>query len=294
MVEVVEAHGFRLVLRPEIGGSIARFDLADTRAILYPVADLATPAAEGGGCFPLVPFSNRLRDGIFSFEGRDLAVSPNIPDSRRVVHGLGWRAVWTVVSRDVAGLTIAYDHGGGGGWPWPFTAIQCFRLDAAGLRIEMAITNQSTDAMPAGLGFHPYFPSKDSTTLSVSATGCEGVGNDGFPMAISDEIAVLDRLASGVSRPRNCYLSGVRGDVELRELSSRTLLSASPNLDKLVIFNPPDSASLCVEPVSHRVGALNETGTPEKSAAGITILEPGRTLTSWMRIAHAAADANAG
>src|SRR5438874_6756332 len=84
-----------LVLRPALGGSIARFDYDAGGAEKVPIFR-GIAASEGGildqGCFPLVPFVNRVRRGSFAFRGRDIRLAPNLPGDPSPLHGSGWLA----------------------------------------------------------------------------------------------------------------------------------------------------------------------------------------------------------
>ena len=51
-----------------------------------------------------------------------------------------------------------------GEWPWAYRATQRFSLTPAALNVEMVVTNESGTTMPAGLGWHPYFPRTAGTT----------------------------------------------------------------------------------------------------------------------------------
>ena len=44
--------------------------------------------------FPLVPYSNRIRAGRFSFRGRAVVEPLNRPPERHAIHGHGWQARW--------------------------------------------------------------------------------------------------------------------------------------------------------------------------------------------------------
>ena len=44
--------------------------------------------------FPLVPYSNRIREGRFSFRDRAVVVPLNRPPERHAIHGHGWQAGW--------------------------------------------------------------------------------------------------------------------------------------------------------------------------------------------------------
>ena len=78
----------RLLVTPENGGGIARFDaLVTGRA---PVALLRPWDGAGPlGCELLIPWSNRISGGGFEFDGRFHAVEPNIAGEALPIHGDG-------------------------------------------------------------------------------------------------------------------------------------------------------------------------------------------------------------
>ena len=41
------------------------------------------------GCFPLIPFSNRIHNGRFSFQGKQIKMLPNFPPEAHTIHGQG-------------------------------------------------------------------------------------------------------------------------------------------------------------------------------------------------------------
>src|SRR5215470_12602662 len=92
-------------LAPAIGGSIARF-WSDARGtgldFLRPTPADALSCGDPGtlSSFPLVPWSNRIRAGRFTFDGRPVALTPNLRG--HAIHGLGYRTPWIVTDRGPA------------------------------------------------------------------------------------------------------------------------------------------------------------------------------------------------
>ena len=157
----LQAGSTRLAVAPEVGGSITRY--ASERAgrtleWMRPASADALAARSAGGTssFPLVPFSNRIRDARFRFRGREVQLPRNFPPEPHAIHGHGWRAPWTVVDRAAARLTVEYRHPAGA-WPWAYAAQQTFDLTDERLSVRFAVTNEATDPMPVGFGLHPYF-----------------------------------------------------------------------------------------------------------------------------------------
>lgn len=64
----LSAHGFDVDINPRSGGRIDRAYFQG-RDILQPRLAIDDPDPLDAGCFPLVPFSNRIRNGHFSFDG---------------------------------------------------------------------------------------------------------------------------------------------------------------------------------------------------------------------------------
>ena len=132
----LRAGGAGLVLAPAAGGSVARYWIDDDGASL----DLLRPwKAAGQGdrflaaAFPLVPYSNRIRAGRFSFQGREIALPLNRPPERHSLHGLGWQVSWIPVEVGPHEATLEYRRAADS-WPWAYRSRQRFALDADGER----------------------------------------------------------------------------------------------------------------------------------------------------------------
>ena len=95
-VITLRADRARAGIAPWIGGSIAHYhwiDGARRHDWLRPAApaDLLAGTAGRLACFPLVPFSNRIRDGRFAFGGHTVALPLNQPPQPHALHG-AWLA----------------------------------------------------------------------------------------------------------------------------------------------------------------------------------------------------------
>lgn len=125
------------------------------------------------GIYPLLPFSNRIRGGAFSWAGLDINL-PLHPGEAHAMHGFGHRAEWQLLDCDGSSAAMLYVHGAGdSGWPWRFQAKQTISLAAGALAMKMEITNTSASnpalpPMPLGAGFHPYFPRRFARQVSFA------------------------------------------------------------------------------------------------------------------------------
>src|SRR5688572_19813709 len=93
-----------LALAPHVGGSVARFSFekAGRTVELFrsmPAAAIAECNPLHAGCFPLIPLSNRIENGRYSFAGRSFVMAPNLPPHPHPLHGHGWLGSWAVRER---------------------------------------------------------------------------------------------------------------------------------------------------------------------------------------------------
>jgi len=280
----LRADDFGLRLVPEAGGMVTRYWLERGSAAwewLRPASEAAVSRRDGyeAAAFALVPFSNRIRRGRFSFAGRDVVLPPNRPPERHAIHGQAWQASWTPRDVSTASALLEFRHAPDA-WPWAYRATQQFALSPAGLTVELALHNESDAPMPAGLGWHPYFLRTPRTTLTapverVWLTDPEMLPTELVPSPLTALLSAgvmidavsLDNGFTGWSR---------RAVIDWPERGARLLMTAGPPLDFLTVFIPPGLPFFCVEPVSHATDAVNLAGSPAE--VGRRELAPGATM----------------
>lgn len=277
------------VLCPGIGGSIGRlsYDAGDrTVALLRPAsaAAMASGPADGLGCFPLVPFSNRIAGGRFRFGDRSVALPCPPPHAPHAIHGHGWSAPWRVVRAEAAGAVLEYRHTADA-WPWDYRAIQTVTLSPDGLTMTLAVINESDAPMPAGFGLHPYFVKPRGTVLTARTGGVWRNGPTLLPTERAPPPPAWD-FAAGRAMDTVTLDNGFFGwdgtaALAWPALGLRLLLRADAVFGHLVVYAPPGEDYLCVEPVSHMTDAVNR---PEEPDHGMAALAPGARLEGTIAV----------
>lgn len=268
------------------GGCITAFRwLLDDRGI-----DWMRPAPPGGGfapteaaCFPLVPYSNRIRDGRFDFEGRSYQLALNFPPEGHSIHGHGWQRRWRAESQQQTSVALVFDFPAAGGddpWPVAYRAEQRFELSETTLAIEIAVTNKGERNMPVSLGLHPYF---------VRTPDCRLVAKTG-QMWESDATMMPTRLVAppagkapsqGVRPSKvsldSCYADFAgRAEIEWPEWNAGLTVQSDDSLGFLVVYTPPGENFFCVEPVSAMTDAVNQG----RQDSGLRSLGPGERFAA--------------
>lgn len=293
-VHTLTAGPMRALLSPAHGGRLTAMWRDDPKGrrveVLYPISESAFDGANWpkGGIYPLAPFSNRVRNGRFSFAGREVKLPPHPASAPHAVHGFSHQLPWVVTEQTAATAALHFRHdapANAEGWPWAFESWQRFALDGAGLTHEIGIVNRSSEPMPAGLGTHPFFAIAPGDRIQFTMDGLWRQDETGCAVAL-DPLAGRDRIfdRQHALEANTFYAAGFGGVASIhRRDGARILIETSAPFDHLVFHVPPGGAYCCLEPVSHVADAFN-LASAGVEGTGLRILQPGETLSATVRI----------
>lgn len=269
--EELRAGDLTLVLAPLIGGSIARFSYG-SQDLMRPAPASALDAGQMA-CFPLVPFSNRIREGRFVCDGREVRLTPNLPGDPSPLHGQGWRGAWRIDSRDDRSATMSFIHEPGE-WPWRYAATQVFALDERGLSVKLSCRNLSAERMPCGLALHPYFRCDADTRLRTGVTDVWTIDERVLPVNRVPATGRFDPNNGPVcSRGLDHGYEGWSGSA-LIDWGAGAKLRMTAAAPRFQLYAPPEGELFVAEPVENANAALNRP-QEEWEASGLTLLDAG-------------------
>ncbi|MDX8534829.1 aldose 1-epimerase [Mesorhizobium sp. VK25A] len=270
----------RLALAPEKGAAIARYDALVVGTAPVP---LLKPGDGTGasGCQLLVPWSNRISGGGFTFDGRFHAVQPNVPDEAFPIHGDGFQKPWRLVRQTDIDAELVLDDGAIG--PYRYSASATYALRDGALNVRLTVENRAGMRLPYGLGFHPWFPRGEKTALQAKAKRVWLEDERHLPTGV---VPVSEHPGWDFSRPVplpqgwvNNAFDGWDGRALIvqPEEGIKVTLNASPELDVYILYSSSsDAGFFCFEPVSHPVDAHH--------GEGLTALDHGQTMSATMRL----------
>lgn len=283
---ILSSPDLQLQLSPSLGGAISRLAYlgADGPGSILREIDTPLQNVLEAASFPLVPYVNRIRGGSFSFRGRTVSITPNMPGDPSPLHGDGWLNPWRVEQSSESSAVLSYRHQPGE-WPWAYEARQEFELAGGVLEIRLNCRNMSGEPMPCGLGQHPYFPCTPETRLQTAAT---------HAWTVDEQVLPVERVpASGRYDLRDRLICGQELDNGWGGWSGRALMTdpswpyeielSSPQARFFQVYSPADGGFFVAEPVSHANAAMN---APEAQWAelGLRVLDPGEAMQLDMRI----------
>jgi aldose 1-epimerase len=278
MIEL-RAGRLRCELLPELGGCVAGF-WCDALPVLRSTPAAQLSSARQSGSYALVPFSNRIGHASLVWQGTQHPLVRNDGDEPHAIHGVGWQRPWSVLDQDASSAMLAYEHRPDASWPFAFDCSHTLRLRAGALEMTLALTNQSAQAAPAGLGWHPSFVKRAGARIAFAASGRWEMGADRLP-TVRSAARGLDGDCAELDVD-HCF-DGWDGVVRLDDGALRVTLRSG--LTRLVVFSQPARDEITVEPVSHVSNAVHLYAQGASAAdLGLRILQPGESLVAEMAI----------
>ncbi|WP_162891167.1 aldose 1-epimerase [Aeromicrobium sp. A1-2] len=174
MTDVLENDRVRAVIDPGRGARLVSLEL-DGHEVLGRATDPSVDPAIADGCFPMVPWAGRIRDGVLLVGGAEHQLP--LADDGNALHGLAHAAAWQSLGEGAYELAI------GPPWPTEGVATLTYALLDDGLRIELSWDDDSES--PCSVGLHPWFRRQldvgEPAVWPLDAGAMVERGNDGLP-----------------------------------------------------------------------------------------------------------------
>jgi aldose 1-epimerase len=276
----------------EVGGGLRSYSVGG-RALVdgYGVDEMCS----SGRGQVLVPWPNRLEDGMYELDGRRHQLPLSEVEQRNAIHGLIRWSRFTLAERQSHRVVLEHRLHPQPGYPFTLDTRIEYAVSDAGLSVRTTATNTGAERCPYGAGAHPYLtlgtPTVDSLLLRAPArlvlqSDERGLPNGaapvtGTPLDFRSERQIgdiqLDHAFTALYRD-----SGGIARVGLRDPASGAEVSlwVDQAYPYLMIFTGdplPDVArrAIAVEPMTCPPNAF-------RSGTGLIMLEPGESFTgTW-------------
>lgn len=251
------SHGaLHVEVAPQAGGRIASIVRKDVEQLVG--YSQSNTAMIGWGCYPMLPWAGRIRDGRFKFEARNFQLPLNM--GAHAIHGIGFAMPWQMESRDARSMELSLALPQDECWPFGGTACQRMELSEDQLEFHLSVKAGAL-AMPAVIGWHPWF--RKPQRLSFSP--------DGIYPRDADGIATLPLAPPSAGPWDDCFANTKTVTLEYAEYQ----VHLSSDCTHWVVYDEADEAA-CVEP---------QSGPPDAFNIEPFVLQPGGTLHRWFRMA---------
>ncbi|MEW2510454.1 aldose 1-epimerase [Streptomyces sp. NPDC046870] len=220
------------------------------------------------GCFPMVPWCGRIRDGRFLDGGTVRQMPLNSPP--HAIHGTARDGAWRTarVTENEAVITCELTDP----WPHPGRVTQIVTLAEDGLTLTMSVETYD-DSFPAQLGWHPWFHRNlggDDVRLDFKPAWQEERGADHLPTG--------NRVDPRPGPWDDCF--GMPGGVDVTLTWPGQLELKVTSREEWVVVYDEQAEAVCVEP---QTGPPNGLNTTPRLVTPLDPLEAGTTW-SWRRL----------
>jgi aldose 1-epimerase len=207
------------------------------------------------GCYPMVPFAGRVRDGVLSFRSMQYELALREPP--HALHGTVLDQAWRVDSHTDSSIVLSTELGSD--WPFSGTVIHSIAVNESAVNCQLSL--HASEPMPAQVGWHPCFRTPKDVQFSFQA--------------------MLQRDVSGICTKQVVPVPRRRLDDCLIEPNSwprlvidGSIIEIESDCSHWVIFHA-DNGDICIEP---------QSGPPNGINSSPFVVEPGTPLTRHLTI----------
>ena len=276
----------------EVGAGLRSYS-AGGRELLdgYPVDALAS---SGRGQL-LLPWPNRIRDGVYTLDGREHRLPLNEPERGNAIHGLVRWSSWTPVEEAADRVVLTHVLRPQPGYPFTLELRVEYSLGSDGLTVRTTAANAGADPCPYGAGSHPYVAvrSVDDAVLRLPASSILESDERGIPVGSSPVEGAFDFRAPrplGSVQLDHCFTDLERDEDGYARVGVDDItLWVDESYPYLMVFTgdalpaAERRRSIAVEPMTCAPNAF-ATGD------GLVVLEPGEEhAAAWGITPHTAA-----
>lgn len=306
-LELENSAGNRMVIIPELGGTVHEIQLAGPGGRLHQLlrsdSEKELTANQGFRGRFMFPFCGRVRNGNYNWQNQALQLPRN--SNGNALHGFIYRQAMQRLAAGNTSLTetkpAAHKSSTAcslyfeqtkkmeAGYPFDLALRLDFWLQDSVACIKMTAKNTGTVSAPLSLGWHPYFrldAPYAEWRLENPAAEYIPMGEDLFPCAAAQTVAdtVYDFRAKPILGTRfldgplcgpgaaHTVLSAESADYRISVESETTLFGYTQ------LYTPPLRDSIAIEPVSAVSGAFSGEGP------GLLILEPGQLVSGTITV----------
>jgi galactose mutarotase-like enzyme len=264
------ASGAVVDIAPSRGGLVFRFDVGDARVLYLDEATLFDRSKNVRGGVPvLFPTPGKLADDTWAYGGKRGSLKQ---------HGFARNKPWAESGARTSAVALGVEWpGDAAAWPWACAVDIAFSLHGHTLRLDQRVINRDREAMPFGLGFHPYFhvPDADKPRARV-ATGATRA----FDNVTKREVSVPGRLDLTANEVDLHLVDHGETACTLELPMSTVHIRGSREFTHWVVWTLAGKDFVCVEPWTCPGNALN---TGER----LIVLPPGAAHEAWIEIEYA-------
>lgn len=228
----------------------------------------------------LFPFANRIKDGIYTFNGKNYQFEANQKEENNALHGLVYNKTFKVINQNAdnnsASITLEYNETlETKGFPYTYNIQLEYTLTHTNLDLKVNVKNTSLKTFPFTLGWHPYFTSDDlkKSTIKMESTQKLLIGDRNITTGIEDT-APVNTFSIEDKQLDDCWVLNT-GNVYFNTPKYKLQIGSTGKKNFLQAYTPPRLNTIAIEPTTGVSDSFNNN-------IGLETLSPNETHTiTW-------------
>lgn len=286
--------GEKVVILPEIGAALLELELICENKLVQLIHLPGEKTIGENDLYPsalLAPWVNRVRNGNYSFEGRNYQLPINESNLGNAIHGFLARKKFEISEEkcndDSAEVSFIHNYTGDfPGYPFPFIFTLTYSISSKGtFTVNFKCQNTGQTNMPFACGWHPYFKiaNADISHLEINFSPTLKYISDAQMIPMAEESVSIPMPVQFSETTLDNVFKLESPTEHLTELSDREskislfLKQNSVEFPYLVVFAPHSENCIAIEPMTGNTDAFN-TGD------GLKVLSPNEEFTSLVEI----------
>jgi aldose 1-epimerase len=286
--------GEKVVILPEMGAALVELELICENKLVQLIHLPGEKTIGENDLYPsalLAPWVNRVRNGNYSFEGRNYQLPINESNLGNAIHGFLARKKFEISEEkcndELAEVSFIHNYTGDfPGYPFPFIFTLTYSISSKGtFTVNFKCQNTGQTNMPFACGWHPYFKiaNVDISHLEINFSPTLKYISDAQMIPMAEESVSIPMPVRFSETTLDNVFKLESPTEHLTELSDREskislfLKQNSVEFPYLVVFAPHSENCVAIEPMTGNTDAFN-TGD------GLQVLSPNEEFTSLVEI----------
>ncbi len=261
-----------------LGGSLQELSIND-KSIIKTLDNMDYETSYASSV--LFPFSNRIKEGKYTFGENEYLLETNEKEEKNALHGLVYNKTFKVITKEIteahASATLEYkETHKPKGFPFNYSISLKYTLTDTDLKLKVSVKNTDTKPFPFNIGWHPYFSSSDlyNSFIGIKSNKKFVVDKAMIPIKTTD-ISLDESLQIKDNSFDDCFILN-KNNVNFKTPDYEIELSTSYKENYLQIYTPKDRNHIAIEPTTAPANSFNNN-------YGLQILKPKEThKISWM------------
>lgn len=225
----------------------------------------------------LFPFANRIKDGSYSFNGKNYQFEINQKEENNALHGLVYNKNFCIIdtetNKDWATITLEYNEKNKSiGFPFTYSIQLKYVFTKDNLSLIVSVKNTDSEAFPYTIGWHPYFLSDNlqKSALNFDSNQKLIIGERNITTGI-ETIKIPENLEIKDKQLDDCWLLN-SNNIEFNTPKYQLIIDSSEKNNFLQAYTPNKLNTIAIEPTTGVSDSFN-------NKIGLEILNPDEFYT---------------